>query len=358
MSLRTYRTQHPTQHARRTEYSSSRYLLSGAIFSLFYAFVVVEGVKFGLETNNLFLLAMSPLSYLIIVVSEVLAYLKEGNPRAYIFGCAVGFGLGVILSPAIKLLYSGIAWAGAYVAGYIVSYLPSPYVINILFGILNALVIHYAIYAFRSFVDGLYVSTVVSYRKTPSLVYGFMTPVAVWGIATNMVLSVAGFVYVVYISVITLPIAWLIGIFTSILSMLGAYMIARYVFTPFTNLLSNALGEIGDGVIVDYEDIEAGRPLYVVLLLLSFIYPFAGVDRYMSMAIGLSLLVVGGSLSTVSSIAPVARRIRYLQQLIVVGLSTQGLVMVIMSGVAVDILKYAVEIALASIGGVRIPLPF
>jgi len=358
MSLRTYRTQHPTQHARRTEYSSSRYLLSGAIFSLFYAFVVVEGVKFGLETNNLFLLAMSPLSYLIIVVSEVLAYLKEGNPRAYIFGCAVGFGLGVILSPAIKLLYSGIAWAGAYVAGYIVSYLPSPYVINILFGILNALVIHYAIYAFRSFVDGLYVSTVVSYRKTPSLVYGFMTPVAVWGIATNMVLSVAGFVYVVYISVITLPIAWLIGIFTSILSMLGAYMIARYVFTPFTNLLSNALGEIGDGVIVDYEDIEAGRPLYVVLLLLSFIYPFAGVDRYMSMAIGLSLLVVAGALSTVSSIAPVARRIRYLQQLIVVGLSTQGLVMVIMSGVAVDILKYAVEIALASIGGVRIPLPF
>jgi len=358
MSLRTYRTQHPTQHARRTEYSSSRYLLSGAIFSLFYAFVVVEGIKFGLETNNLFLLAMSPLSYLIIVVSEVLAYLKEGNPRAYIFGCAVGFGLGVILSPAIKLLYSGIAWAGAYIAGYIVSYLPSPYVINILFGILNALVIHYALYAFRSFVDGLYISTVVSYRKTPSLVYGFMTPVAVWGIATNMVLSVAGFVYVVYISVITLPIAWLIGIFTSILSMLGAYMIARYVFTPFTNLLSNALGEIGDGVIVDYEDIEAGRPLYVVLLLLSFIYPFAGVDRYMSMAIGLSLLVVGGSLSTVSSIAPVARRVRYLQQLIVVGLSTQGLVMVIMSGVAVDILKYAVEIALASIGGVRIPLPF
>jgi len=357
MSLRTYRTQHPT-HARRTEYSSSRYLLSGAIFSLFYAFVVVEGVKFGLETNNLFLLAMSPLSYLIIVVSEVLAYLKEGNPRAYIFGCGLGFGLGVILSPAIKLLCSGIAWAGAYVAGYIVSYLPSPYVINILFGILNALVIHYALYAFRSFVDGLYISTVVSYRKTPSLVYGFMTPIAIFGIATSMVLSVAGFVYVVYISVITLPIAWLIGIFTSILSMLGAYMIARYVFTPFTNLLSNALGEIGDGVIVDYEDIEAGRPLYVVLLLLSFIYPFAGVDRYMSMAIGLSLLVVGGSLSTVSSIAPVARRVRYLQQLIVVGLSTQGLVMVIMSGVAVDILKYAVEIALASIGGVRIPLPF
>jgi hypothetical protein len=333
-------------------------LLSGAIFSLFYAFVVVDGVKFGLETNNLFLLAMSPLSYLIIVVSEVLAYLKEGNYRAYIFGCAVGFGLGVILSPAIKLLYSGIAWTGAYVAGYIVSYLPSPYVINILFGILNALVIHYALYAFRSFVDGLYVSSVTSYRKTPSLVYGILSPVAVWGIATSMVLSVAGFVYVVYISVVTLPIAWLVGIFTSILSMLGAYMIARYVFTPFTNLLSNALGEIGDGVIVEYEDIEAGRPLYVVLLLLSFIYPFAGVDRYMSMAIGLSLLVVAGSLSTVSSIAPVARRVRYLQQLITTGLSTLGLVMVIMSGVAADILKYAVEIALASIGGVRIPLPF
>jgi len=140
--------------------------------------------------------------------------------------------------------------------------------------------------------------------------------------------------------------------------MLGAYMVVRFVFTPFTNLLSNVFGELGDGVIVEYEDIEAGRPLYVVLLLLSFLYPFAGVDRYMSMAIGLSLLVVAGALSTVSSIAPVARRVRYLQQLIVVGLSTLGLVLVIVSGVATDILKYSVELALASIGGVRVPLPF
>jgi hypothetical protein len=343
---------------RRTQYPSSRYLLAGAIFSLLYAFVVVEGVRVALDTNNMFLLVMSPLSYAIIMLSEVLVYLKEGNPRAYVFGCAVGFGLGALLSPAIKLLYSGIAWAGAYVAGYVVSYLPSPYVINILYGILNALVIHYALYAFRSFVDGLYISSVVSLRKTPSLVYGILTPVAVWGIATSMVLSVVSLIYVVYISVVTLPIAWLIGIFTSILSMLGAYMIVRFVFTPFTNLLSNVFGELGDGVIVEYEDIEAGRPLYVVLLLLSFLYPFAGVDRYMSMAIGLSLLVVAGALSTVSSIAPVARRIRYLQQLIVVGLSTLGLVMVIMSGVATDILKYSVELALRSIGGVGIPLPF
>ena len=344
--------------ARRTRYPSNRYLLSGAIFSLFYAFVVVEGIRLGLETDNLFLLVISPLSYAIIVLSEVLAYLKEGDIRAYLFGCAMGFGVGVVLSPATKLLCSSLAWAGAYVAGYVVSYLPSPHVMNILYGILNCLMVHYALYAFRSFVDGLYISTVVSYRRTPSLVYGFMTPVAVWGIATTMVLSVVGFIYVVYLSVVLLPIAWLVGVFTSVLSVLGAYMIVRFVFTPFTNLLTNVLGELGDGVIVEYEDIEAGRYVYVVLLLLSFLYPFTGIEIYKSMAIGLSLLVVAGALSTVSSIAPVARRIRYLQQLIVVGLSTQGLVMVIMSGVAVDILKYAVEIALASIGGVRIPLPF
>jgi hypothetical protein len=341
--------------SRRTQYPS-RYLLAGAIFSLFYAFVVMEGVRLALDTNNLFLLVMSPLSYAIIILSEVLAYLKEGNPRAYIFGCAIGFGLGAILSPAVKLLYSGIAWAGAYVAGYIVSYLPKPYVINILYAILNCLMVYYALYAFRAFVDGLYISTVVSYRRTPSLVYGVLTPVAVFGIATTMVLSVVGFIYVVYLSVV--PIAWLVGIFTAMLSMLGAFMIVRFVFTPFTSLLTNVLGELGDGVVVEHEDIEAGRPLYVVLLLLGFLYPFAGIDRYMSMAIGLSLLVISSALSTVSSIAPVARRIRYLQQLIVVGLSTLGLVLVIMSGVATDILRYSVEVALRSIGGVSIPLPF
>jgi len=337
---------------------SARYTLAGAVFSLFFAYAVVEGVRFGLGTENWFLVGTAVFAYVFTVLSEVLAYRSgEGDIRGYLFGCAIGFGLGVLLTP-VKLIVEGVAWGGAYLAGYIVRYLPSPYIINVFYGFLNALVIYYAVFAFRSLVDGIFISMVVSYRKTPSLLYGLLTYVAVFGVSTTLVLSTVGFIYVIYLSVVLLPFAILVGLFTSVLVALGAYMIVKYVFTPVTNVLSNVLGDLGDGAIVATEDVEAGRPIYLVLLLSMAILPFAGVERYLSMALGLSLLVVAGALSTVSSIAPIARRVRYLQQLITLGLNTLGLSYIILAGVASSLLRYSIELALESIGGVSIPLPF
>lgn len=338
---------------------SARYTLAGAVFSLFFAYAVVEGVRFGLETENWFLVGSAIFAYLFTVFSEVLAYRSvEGDTRAYLFGSAIGFGIGVLLTPVLELMVETIAWGSAYLGGYIVRYLPSPYVINVFYGFLNALVIYYAIFAFRSLVDGIFISTVVSYRKTPSLLYGLLTPIAVFGVSTTLVLSTVGFIYVIYLTVVLLPFAILVGLFTSVLVALGAYMIVKYVFTPITNVLSNVLGELGDGAIVSTEDIEAGRPIYLVLLLSMTLLPFAGVERYLSMALGLSMIVVAGALSTVSSIAPIARRVRYLQQLITLGLNTLGLSYIILASVASPILKYAIELAIESIGGVSIPLPF
>lgn len=332
------------------EVSRTRVFASGFVFPLFFMYVVVESLKYGLDTNNIFLVAVSILSLPFIVISESLAYRAPPVVRSYLMGVVLGVGAGLAITPIMPYVIWGLVYGGVGVGSYIVSYLPSPHILNVFYGFVNALIIHFAIYGFRSFLDGLNISLVTSYRKTPSLTYGLLYLPAVFFTSIIMFLSVCGFIYLIYLSIVLLPLAILLGLLVSAVIAIGAYMLVRFVFTPLTNLMTSALGELGDGAIIGFEDLGAVRGLITILFLLQTFMPLLMLERYFSITIALSLLIVAGGLSTVSSIAPVARRIRMLMTMISESMLFLAIVTFMVSSTSSYIIKTAVELAIAHLG--------
>jgi len=338
-------------------------LIFSAVFGLFLGAAARAAWDLGIETGNLIAQYFSIVGIVLTVFAEAQAYLqsKKAEPtwaRDVTIGYIGGFAVGVLTYSSIIQALGSLALASIGVGKAVIGALPSPTIINVVYGFLNVIVINYAIYAWRSLAEGLMIGFVVSYRRTPCVMFTLSLPVFIFSVAVTMYLSTIAYIYAAYVVLAMIPFgvvtSILAGFAITVLSGLGAYGLVRYLFNPIVTLVNNTVGAAVGEPVVTYEDVEAGAPLFLVSILASALFPFAGIEKYLAMAVGLGLVVAYGSISTVAGVAPVARRMRMVMGMLHVGLSTLALVFIILSGASTTIVQEAIKDAAAHITGIDI----
>jgi len=330
----------------------SRVLVFSLIFGAVLGALARAAWDIGVATGNAIAQYFSIVGIVLTVFGEAQAYLssKKAEPswaRDVAIGYIAGFGLGVLTYSSIIWVFGAEALASIGVGKAVLAALPSPMVINVLYGFLNVIVINYAIYAWRSLAEGLTIGFVYGYRRTPCVMFTLSLPVFIFSIAVTMYLSTVSYVYAAYVVLTLLPFGVVTGVLAglamAVISGFGAYGLTKYVFSPLVTLVNRTISAATGEPVVTYEDVEAGAPLFMVTILASALFPFAGIEKYLAMAVGLGLVVAYGSISTVAGLAPVVRRARMLLGMLHVGLSTLSVVLIIVSGASTTIVHEALR---------------
>jgi len=338
----------------------SRVLVFSALFGLVLGAAARAAWDLGVETGNVIAQYFSIVGIILTIVAEAQAYLqsRRAEPswaRDVVIGYIAGFAAGVLTYTSIIQGLGSLALASIGVGEAVLAALPTPMIINVLYGFLNVVVLNYALYAWRSLAEGLMIGFVVSYRSTPCVMFTLSLPVFIFSTAVTMYLSTVSYVYAAYVILALLPFGIVTGVLAGVaigvLSTLGAYGLVKYLFSPLVTLVNNTIGAAVGEPVVTTEDVEAGAPLFMVTILASALFPFAGIERYLAMAVGLGLVVAYGSISTVAGVAPVVRRMRMVMGMLHVGLSTLALVLVILSGASTTIVQAALKDAASHIVG-------